>query len=153
MLIKNMPMNSFKIIILSLSVIVVLIPVVLIIYKKIRLKMLLLSIIIYISFLTIFLVLPFHYSPHYLTFAFIGAALFIGATITASSKIIQGIFIVSYFVLQLITIKLTFDTHWIIKRAYMAKRLVEERSLIHPVYSEEYFSLGAGMAFELFNRK
>lgn len=153
MLIKSMPNNLFKIIILSLSAIVILIPLGVTIYKKSRLKMLLLSLIIYISFLSIFLVLPFHYSPHYLTFALIGAALFIGVTVTASSKLIQGIFIVSYFALQLITVKLTYDTHWVIKRAHLAKKLVEEGNLIHPVSSEEYISLGAGMAFELFNKK
>lgn len=154
MLIKNMPYNLFKIIILSLSAIVILIPLVLTIYKKTRLKLLLLlSLILYISFLSIFLVLPYHYSPHYLTFALIGVALFIGVTLTSSSKLIQGIFIISYFALQLITVKLTYDTHWVIKRAHLAKKLVEEGSLIHPVSSEEYISLGAGMAFELFNKK
>lgn len=32
----------------------------------------------------------------------------------------------------------------------MARKLVEEGRLLHPVGSEEYISLGAGMALELF---
>lgn len=153
MLIKNMPNNSFKIIILSLSTAVILIQLFNAFFKRHSLKLLLLSLIIYISFLSIFLVLPNHYSPHYLSFALIGAALFSGLTILTSNKLIQSIFIIFYFSLQVITIKLTYDTHWIISRAFMAKQLVSENSLIHPVSSEEYISLGAGKAFELFSKK
>ncbi|MCM8787409.1 MAG: hypothetical protein NC935_05070 [Candidatus Omnitrophica bacterium] len=152
MLIKSMPNNLFKFIILLLSAIVILIPIISLFHKKTNSKLLLLSLAIYISFLSIFLFLPFHYSPHYLTFSLIGVSLFLGLIISSSARPIQAIFIISYFILQAVTVKLTYDTHWVVKRARLAKKLVQEGNLVHPVGSEKYISLGAGKAAEVFKK-
>ena len=48
-----------------------------------------------------------------------------------------------FVALQYIGSRLTYDTHWIFKRAEVARNLIRERNISHPVGSEEYFALGA----------
>lgn len=152
MLIREMPDSLFKFIILFLSTIVLLIPLIslFLFRRKTDSKLILFSSVVFLSFLFMFLCLPFHYSPHYLTFSLIGFSLFLGLTVSGVKKTFQVIFLISYFALQTVTIKQTYETHWVVKRANLAKKLIEEKNLIHPVGSEEYFALGANQAAEVF---
>lgn len=100
-----------------------------------------------------FVFLPQHLAPHYLSFAFLGAAPIFAQSVIFIKKYNAAVFylVVMIFVfLQLIGIQETYNTHWIFRRAQMAEKLIKSGNLIHPVGSEEYFTLGAGSAAKLF---
>ncbi len=100
-----------------------------------------------------FIILPEHLSPYYLSFALVGAAPLFTKLLNALKKFgWQSYYLVlgAYLSLQLIGTYSTYQTHWIFKRAQMAERLIESGDLIHPLGSEEYFSLGGSSAKELF---
>lgn len=110
---------------------------------------------VWFAMLVPFLFLTNHVSPHYLSFAWVG-----GAAVTAIGfeEMGKGHFkiyflgILAFLLLQFVGSRWTYQTHWIFQRAEMAKRLVGENYLLHPVGSEEYFSLGAGAAAEVFKK-
>lgn len=102
-------------------------------------------------FIAPFLALSKHYSPHYLTFSFLGTSGLVGIIFNQSSKLVKTIFLATFVILQITTIWWTHETHWIVKRAILAEILVKERKLSHPIGSEEYYSLGAGYAREVYN--
>ena len=102
-----------------------------------------------------FLLLPNHIAPHYLSFAFIGIAVVFAYCIEQATNqfktayvpfIILGVFLL----LQYMNVSWTYQTHWLFTRANLAKTLVEKKDLVHPVGSEEFFSLGANEAASVF---
>lgn len=107
-----------------------------------------------------FLLLPEHAAPYYLSFALIGLvplgvyySQYVPAKFSFINKTMWMTALISAFlILNLLGTYWTYSTHWIFQRAKLAKQLVNENKLIHPVGSEEYFSLGAGAAAEVFNK-
>ena len=108
-----------------------------------------------------FLFFPFHVAPHYLSFALLGSApIFAILLIQSRERIKQRlksyyliVIVACFIVLQIIGSAWTYQTHWIFKRAILAKKLVGERNLTHLVGSEEYFALGADAAIKVFTGK
>ena len=114
-------------------------------------------ILIALSGLVPFIVLPNHAAPHYLSYTLIGFSVLTGYLIVNAAnffpkfkKLIIGIAVGLFVTLQVIGIEWTYQTHWIFKRAEMAQRLIREKKLEHTVGSEEYFSLGANAAKSMF---
>ncbi len=112
---------------------------------------------IYLLAIAPFLLLPFHVSPHYLSFALIGAApLFSYYLLLASSirlkKAYLMIAIGSFLLLNFAGTQWVYQTHWVFRRADIAKQLILHKNFIYPPGSEEYFSLGANAASKVFER-
>lgn len=105
-----------------------------------------------------FLLMPNHIAPHYLSFSLIGFVIVIAWLIFHGSlffpvyiqKIYLGIIIGTFILLQIISINWTLQTHEIFRRAELSRRLIAEKTYDHKIGSEEYFSLGAGSAEEIF---
>ncbi len=125
--------------------------------KQIEFDKLFLLLLISFLFISPFLLLPEHLAPHYLSFAALGF-------IPVLAKCMQQVILIfgkrtfvtvmcMYFSLQFIGIGWTFRTHWIFKRAALAKQLILEKKLIHHIGSEEYFALGAGAAEKVYSSK
>lgn len=159
MLIRGIAFTPLGKISLSLFLVVVILGVILPLYhikskfdKRQFVRNIVFPVFIFLSFLLPFLFMSSHYSPHYLTFSLIGGSLYF-ATVTADfRKIFLVIFIVSFIILQSISVYITYNTHWLIKRAKLSRQLVEKSQLEHPVGSEEYFSLGANFAQDFFDK-
>lgn len=108
-----------------------------------------------------FLFFPFHVAPHYLSFALLGSSpVFAILLIQSKERVKQRlksyyliVIVACFIVLQIIGSVWTHQTHWIFKRAILAKKLVGEINLTHPVGSEEYFALGADAAVKVFTGK
>lgn len=113
---------------------------------------------IFISGLIPLVLFPSHISPHYLSFSLIGFAPILAYyfKLSADRILIRGsgyiitLFLCIFIFIQYIGIQWTYQTHWIFRRAELAKKLVENGNLIHQVGSEEYFSLGANEAQNVF---
>lgn len=105
-----------------------------------------------------FLLLSNHIAPHYLSFSLLGAAYVFSTLILEGAAFIPirlktvylGIIVIAFVIWQFIGIEWTFQTHWIFRRADLAKKLVQEKKFEQPVGSEEYFALGAESAQSLF---
>jgi hypothetical protein len=108
-----------------------------------------------------FLLLKEHTAPYYGSFALIGVAIFEAIVVSGFTDIlttrIKNIFIYSvviiFLFLQQIGSYWTYDTHWIFRRALLAKNLVDDKKYSFPVGSEEYYALGASAAEKLFDQK
>lgn len=105
-----------------------------------------------------FLLLPEHRSPHYLSYALIG----VGASLSVLfSQRFNFNKLCSFFTLGLIFliifswtgVKIEQKTHWIVKRAAIAKKLVERGIFEVSSVSEEYFSLGANYAKPVYQNR
>jgi len=100
-----------------------------------------------------FLFLTDHTAPHYLSFAYIGVSICLGllVSIYPGKKILslRTAGLLTYLIIQVIGARWTYQTHWLFQRARLAQKLVEKKQLIHPIGSEEYFSLGANSAAEV----
>lgn len=163
MLIKSMSNVAEKTVIYSLSSLIIVMgfikPIISFVILKIKkqklpyFNLLIFSTLLFFSLISIFLLLPNHYSPHYLTFAFIGISLFLAIVVNIYNKTIRFLFIFSFILLQYLCVQNTYKTHWIISRAKLAQQLIKEKKLTHPVGSEEYFSLGADRAAAVFSSK
>jgi hypothetical protein len=101
-----------------------------------------------------FLFLKDHLAPHYMSFALMGfaplVAFLLNTTAWNVSKkyalhIITAVVFI-FLILQSFGGQLTYSTHWIFQRAARAKVLVEKQEFIHPVGSEDYYSLGGESA-------
>ena len=114
-------------------------------------KTIILCLSIVFSFLLLFLLLPQHFSVHYLTFSIIGFSILAAVILSHAHKFLLVSYLGLYSILQMLVAQETNTTHWIVRRAHLAKDLIQNNNLVHPVGSEEYFALGAGEAIKLFN--
>lgn len=105
-----------------------------------------------------FLLIPQHYSSHYLSYALIGIAM-LAATI--SKKILHQAYVMIYFaVFCFVYIVVCWSAfmiqskeHWIIHRANLAQKLINQGIYRVPAVSEEYFALGANFAEQAYEKK
>ncbi len=107
---------------------------------------------LFLSFIFPFLLLPNHYSPHYLTYSLIGASILLSFIFSYVHKLVTVTFITCFAFLQVTSIFITYNSHWIVKRAHVAEQLINQKKLLHPVGSEEYFALGANQAEAVYNK-
>jgi hypothetical protein len=108
---------------------------------------------IIIVYLMPFLILNRHIAPHYLSFSLTGFCIILGiifSQLELRDKYLIRTFIIIYLLIQIISSKLTYNTHWLVNRAQMAKELIDKKVYSAPVGSEEYFALGAGRAGDVF---
>ena len=78
------------------------------------------------------------------------AVLLYGLFNDSKNKLLKVGVVLLFLLIQGIGIFWTYNTHWIFQRAILAKTLVEKKSYFHEVGSEEYFSLGANTAAEVY---
>lgn len=62
------------------------------------------------------------------------------------------IFFISYLGIQSISLYNTYTSHWIIRRSFLAEELIKNNIFKGVVPSEEYFSLGANKAFDVYEK-
>lgn len=106
---------------------------------------------IIIVYLLPFLFLNQHIAPHYLSFSLTGFCIILGIIFSQmenTDKYLIWTFIIIYLLIQIISSKLTYNTHWLVKRAQLAQELIDKKIYGAPVGSEEYFALGANRAGE-----
>jgi len=149
--------NTGKLLIINLLIIVfvgLLFP--LFIIKKLEAKNVLFLFLLYFIFLIPFLPLSYHQAPYYLSFSLVGLSLILGYFLSSFLKrktsFLLLIFLISYLSIQFISFRLTYNTHWLFQRAYLAKKLVMQGIYQADVGSEEYFSLGANSAKKVFEK-
>lgn len=105
-----------------------------------------------------FLLLPFHLSPHYLNFSLAGVSLMLVVAINQFGSLLNRKQMIIYLTVLTVSIivaaaigeRMEWRTHWLVRRAELAKSLVKKGIYTAPVASEEYFALGAGGAETLF---
>lgn len=101
-----------------------------------------------------FLLLPNHIAPHYLSFTLVGISVVFAYLLEQATRNFPPFVLLSilgFFVLfQFVNVRWTYQTHWLFARARLSQKLVEEKNLVHPIGSEEYFSLGANEAAVVF---
>lgn len=119
---------------------------------------------IFFSVFMMFAILPFlllrqHIAPYYLSFALLGGAVSAGYLTESCVKrlghswLILGGLTGVFIYVQIIGIKSTYLTHWLFSREQLARKLINEERLVHPVGTEEYFALGANSAAKVFPTK
>jgi len=101
-----------------------------------------------------FLLLSSHVAPYYLSFTLLTLIPVIIWFISHSKffkKLVLGrILLLIFLFVNTVGIFWTYETHWIFRRAKLAQKLVEQRDFTHEVGSEEYISLGADSAIQVF---
>lgn len=108
-----------------------------------------------------FVMLASHIAPYYATFSLVGISAIFAILIYYFIKKIPVRFkLTAFFIILLLYVKLqimginwTHKTHWLYRRAVLAKQLIKSNNMQHPVGSEEYYSLGANKAAEVFLRQ
>lgn len=103
-----------------------------------------------------FIFLADHLAPHYLSFSLLGWSAFMAFGLQAflkGKKWLYTICIGVYLIVQFFGSQWTYKTHWLFTRAKLAQTLVSEEKLMHPIGSEEFYSLGANAASEVFTKK
>lgn len=114
-------------------------------------KKIIFLIFVFLSFIFPFLLLPNHYSPHYLTYSLIAISILASFIFSYAPKLLAASFIICFVFLQFMSISITYGSHWIVKRAQIAERLINQNNFLHPVGSEEYYSLGANQEAAVYN--
>lgn len=105
-------------------------------------------------FLIPFLLLSEHVAPYYISFVLVGVAPVLGGVVWEGKKKYGksglAFTLCLFLLLQFIGSQWIFKTHWIFKRANLAKYLIEKNEFVHSIGSEEYFVLGAGEAEKVY---
>lgn len=105
-----------------------------------------------------FLFLSNHVAPYYASIALLGyAPLLANSLVHITRQVKHNFLLVLFFLTIFMAQQLSghiwqYDTHWLYRRAELAKRLIIEAKLEHPVGTEEYFALGANKAKDIYGR-
>lgn len=105
-----------------------------------------------------FLLTPKHISPHYLSFSLIGGVVALSSILNrlkneAYYPLLTWSLFISFLAISIISNSWNFQTHWLVKRARLAKSLIEQGIYQVPNVSEEYFALGANYADDVFSNR
>lgn len=124
------------------------------IIRKIEVKKIIFLLLVSLSFLIPFLLMTYHQAPYYLSYSLVGISLILGYSLnsyrTTKVKYLLLVFLLSYFSIQIISFQLTYNTHWLFKRAALAEKLVSNGVYQADIGSEEYFALGANYALSVY---